>query len=159
VDRDELRNLLKSQDLNTVVPASFQQVGGSVFPDQRAAFSLADFGSIVDAFRAVHLPSYGSAIAQSAKNASINGNGDLLSVSGNAVAVVQAIQITTIGGDPSNCDVNLNGVLVANANADPAATQPVVLPYPLMVDSGSPLTITNSSSDLTLVCTYYLISQ
>jgi len=159
LDRDELRNLLKSQDLNTVAPASFQQVGGSVFPDQRAAFSLADFGSIVDAFRAVHLPSYGSAIPQSAKTASLNGDGTLLSVSGNAVAVVQAIQITTVGADPSSCKVNLNGVMVATANADPADTQPIVLAYPLIVDSGSPLTITGSSSDLTLVCTYYLISQ
>lgn len=157
--RDELRNLLKSQDLNTVNPSAFAQVGGVVFPDQKAAFSLADFGSIVDAFRAVHLPAYGSAIPQSAKTSSRNNDGDLLAVSGNTVAVVQAIQVSTTGTDPSQCAVNLNGVLIATAIADPAATATVVLPYPLIVDSASPLTVTGSSSDLTLVCTYYTISQ
>lgn len=157
--RDELRNLLKSQDLNTVNPSAFKQVGGVVFPDQAAAFSLADFGSIVDAFRAVHLPAYGSAIPQSAKNASVTNDGDLLAVTGNTVAVVQAVQISTTGTDPATCALNLNGVLVANANADPAATQPVVLPYPLIVDSAGSLSVSGSSADLTLVCTYYTISQ
>lgn len=159
MDRDELRNLLKSQDLNTVNPSAFKQVGGSVFPDQQAAFSLADFGSIVDAFRSVHLPTYGSPIPQSSKNASVNGDGTLLSVSGNEVAVVQAIQISTVGVDPSECTVSVNGVVLTLASADPAQTSPVVLPYPLVVDSASPITITQSSSDLTLVCTYYMISQ
>jgi len=157
--RDELRNLLKDQSLNDVSPASFAQVGGVVFPDQGAAFSLADFGTIVEAFRHVHLPTYGSAIARSAKTSSVNSNGDLLTVSGNQVAVVQAIQITTTGGDPSIVALNLNGVLVSNPTADPAATQPVVLPYPLVVDVNSPLSVAESSADITLVCTYYMISQ
>jgi len=75
------------------------------------------------------------------------------------VAVVQAIQITTTGGDPSIVALNLNGVLVSNPTADPAATQPVVLPYPLVVDVNSPLSVAESSADITLVCTYYMISQ
>jgi len=157
--RDELRNLLKSQDLNTVNPSAFKQVGGVVFPDQAAAFSLADFASIVDSFRAVHLPAYGSAIPQSAKTSSVNNDGDLLAMSGNTVAVVQAVQISTTGSDPATCALNLNGVLLVNANADPAATQPVVLPYPIVVDSAGPLSVSGSSADLTLTCTYYTISQ
>jgi len=157
--RDELRNLLKDQSLNDVAPSAFAQVGGVVFPDQGAAFSLADFGTIVEAFRHVHLPTYGSAIPKSAATSSVNSDGDLLATSGNQVAVVQAIQITTTGADPSTVQLLLNGVLVASPTADPADTQPVALSYPLVVDSGSTLTVANSSADITLVCAYYLISQ
>jgi len=157
--RDELRNLLKDQSLNDVAPSAFAQVGGVVFPDQGAAFSLADFGTIVEAFRHVHLPTYGSAIPKSAATSSVNSDGTLLATSGNAVAVVQAIQITTTGADPSTVQLRLNGVLVSSPTADPADTQPVALSYPLVVDSGSSLTVANSSADITLVCSYYLISQ
>lgn len=57
---EELRELLKSQTLNDVLPNSFQQVGGVVFPDSNAASDLADFVKVVDSFRAVHLPTFGS---------------------------------------------------------------------------------------------------
>ncbi len=157
--RDELRNLLKSQDLNTVNPSAFKQVGGVVFPDQEAAMSLADFGTIVEAFRAVHLPAYGQAIPQSAKTSSITNNGDLLSVSGNTVAVVQAIEIETSGSDPATCNVELNGVMLVAATADPLGAAAVTLPYPVVVDSAGTLSVTGSSADLTLKCTYYTISQ
>ena len=56
----ELRNLLKSQDLDTVKPTSFKQVGGVVFPDEVAAADLDDFNKVVDSFKAVHLPTNGA---------------------------------------------------------------------------------------------------
>ena len=57
---NELRNLLKSQDLDTVKPTSFKQVGGVVFPDEGTAQDLQDFNQVVDSFKAVHLPTNGA---------------------------------------------------------------------------------------------------
>ena len=56
----ELRDLLKSQSLNNVAPSSFQSVGGVVFPDRPAKFDLNDFVEVVNAFKAVHLPTNGA---------------------------------------------------------------------------------------------------
>ena len=56
----ELRDLLKSQSLDNVAPSSFQSVGGVVFPDRPAKFDLNDFVEVVNAFKAVHLPTNGA---------------------------------------------------------------------------------------------------
>ena len=56
----ELRDLLKSQSLNNVAPSSFQSVGGVVFPARPAKFDLNDFVEVVNAFKAVHLPTNGA---------------------------------------------------------------------------------------------------
>ena len=56
----ELRDLLKSQSLDNVAPSAFQSVGGVVFPDRPAKFDLNDFVEVVNAFKAVHLPTNGA---------------------------------------------------------------------------------------------------
>ncbi len=56
----DLRNQLKSQTLDEVNPSAFKQVGGVVFPDATAARNLADFMEIVEAYKAVHLPTNGT---------------------------------------------------------------------------------------------------
>lgn len=61
----ELRNQLKNQNLDTVQPSSFKQVGGSVFPDNNARLDLDSLRDIITGFQAVHLPSYGHRIAGS----------------------------------------------------------------------------------------------
>ncbi len=61
----ELRNQLKSQNLDTVQPAAFKQVGGVVFPDTKAKLDLLALREIINGFQNVHLPSYGHSIAGS----------------------------------------------------------------------------------------------
>ncbi len=61
----ELRNQLKNQNLDTVEPKAFKQVGGSVFPDNKAKLDLDSLRDIITGFQAVHLPSYGHSIAGS----------------------------------------------------------------------------------------------
>lgn len=58
--QNELRNQLKSQTLDEVNPSAFKQVGGVVFPDAAAARNLNDFMEIVNAYKAVHLPTNGT---------------------------------------------------------------------------------------------------
>ena len=159
MQRDELLNQLKSQDLATVNPSAFKQVGDPVFPDRAALNSLVDFGTIVEAFRHVHFTAYGSPIPQSASTASVVNDGNLLSLTGNQVAMVQAAQLVNGGPDPVEVHINLNGVLVIKQLADGNGTTPVPLPYPLYVDSGSPMTITNASASITATATYVLTSQ
>lgn len=159
MQRDELLNQLKSQDLSTVSPAAFLQVGAPVFPDSSALDSLAGFVHVVDAFRAVHLPSYGSPVPRSAKTASVNSDGDLLSLTGNQVATVQAIQLVNAAADPTEVDINLNGIKVGRFLAEGSSTSSVSLSFPLVVDSAGPLSVSNSSASITATCTYFLTSQ
>lgn len=160
MQRDELLNQLKSQDLATVAPSAFRQVGNPVFPDSSALASLVDFGTVVEAFRHVHLVAYGQPIPATASTASVNNDGDLLALTGNQMAMVQAVQVVNGGADPVDAiALNLNGVLVATFSATPAATEAIQLPYPLYVDSNGPLSISNSSSSITVKATYVLTSQ
>ena len=75
---DELRNQLKSQNLSTVPPTAFGEVGGRVFPDNPSIADVNDLIQIVKGWRAVHLPSLGSPISKSATITSQTGNGDIL---------------------------------------------------------------------------------
>lgn len=160
MQRDELLNQLKSQDLATVAPSAFRQVGNPVFPDSSALGSLVDFGTVVEAFRHVHLVAYGQPIPATASIASVNNDGDLLALVGNQMSMVQAVQVENSGADPvDDITIKLNGVIVASFSATPTATEPVQLPYPLYVDSNGPLSIANSSSSITVKATYVLTSQ
>jgi len=160
MQRDELLNQLKSQNLATVQPSAFRQVGNPVFPDSSALASLIDFGTIVDAFRHVHLPSYGQPIPATASTASVVNEGDVLALTGNQIAMIQAVQVANAGGDPVDAiNLTLNGVIVATFSVGPAATEAVQLPYPVYVDSNGPLSVSNSSASITVKATYVLTSQ
>ena len=160
MQRDELLNQLKSQDLATVSPSAFRQVGNPVFPDSSALASLVDFGTIVEAFRHVHLIAYGQPIPSTASTSSVSNDGDLLAIQGNQMAMVQAVQVVNAGPDPvDNITLTLNGVLVATFTSTPATTENVLLPYPLYVDSNGPLAVANSSSSITVKASYVLTSQ
>lgn len=59
---DRSRQLLRNQNLDTVKPDAFKQVGGAIFPDNAGAYDLTQFVSIVEAFKQVHTPNYGVTI-------------------------------------------------------------------------------------------------
>lgn len=97
---DEVRNQLKSQNLSTVAPTAFGEVGGRVFPDNPSIEDINALIQIVKGWRAVHLPSLGSPISKSCVITSQNGDGTMLSPSGNEIYHVQNIAFQN--GDVSN---------------------------------------------------------
>ena len=68
----ELRDQLKSESLGVVDPSAFSFVGSTVFPDRSAKFDLNDFVEVIDAYRATHLPTYGSIIPNSTQVTSVS---------------------------------------------------------------------------------------
>jgi len=58
----QIRNQLKSQDLSTLSASSIETVGGRVFPDNAAVPDLRALVEVLDAYRAVHVPTYGQPI-------------------------------------------------------------------------------------------------
>jgi len=58
----EIRNQFKSQDLATLSAASINTVGGRIFPDDAAVPDLQALVAILDAWRSVHVPTYGAPI-------------------------------------------------------------------------------------------------
>ena len=163
---DELSNQLKSQNLDTVLPTSLKQVGGAVFPDVPTVGGLAAFRHVVDSYRAVHLPSYGSPIAGSFKVVSINGNETILTPGTNQVARVQSISFENQGGAaPIVLNLVLGSTTIAvGVTVGPAA---IVVPdlgqiYPIFFDKSLPLSVlitSGSAGDLVTEAIYSLIAQ
>lgn len=157
----DIQRLLQSQDLGTVTPAAFRQVGSAVFPDSSTMADLAGFVQIVDAFRATHSTAYGSPIpATAASTAALVDSGDLLTLTGNQVAMVQAVNVQNVSvTDAATAQVTLNGVPLAETLTVPATSSSIfVFQYPIYVDSNAPLKIVASSSDITTTATYILTS-
>lgn len=95
----ELRNLLKSQNLDTVQPTAFKQVGGAVFPDRLASRDLQDFDEIVKGFRSVHIPYFGHEIPStngySESSISSATTTKILTPNVNESIVVKALELTS----------------------------------------------------------------
>jgi len=117
---DEVRNQLKSQNLSTVAPTAFGEVGGRVFPDSPSIQDINDLIQIVKGWRAVHLPSLGSPISKSCVITTQNGDGTMLSPSGNEIYHVQNIAFT-------NGDVGASIYTVQIINASTGQSVPVNL--------------------------------
>jgi len=104
----EIRNQLKSQSLGDVAPSSLLQVGGQIFPDNAAVGNMLDFQQIVQAFQAVHQPSFGSPIAGSNAVAEGTNQGTMLQASNdNEVYRIDSIFLNNTGGAPITAVVRL----------------------------------------------------
>jgi hypothetical protein len=144
---DEVRNQLKSQNLSTVSPTAFGEVGGRVFPDNPSIEDINALIQIVKGWRAVHLPSLGSPISKSCVITSQTGDGTMLSPLGNEIYHVQNIAFQN--NDVSNSIYTVQivnpstGVAIpVNLNADPSiGSNTLTLP------SGETLTV---NLDITL---------
>lgn len=159
--RDELQNQFKNQDLNTVDPAAFLEVGGRVYPDLRSYDGLAAFQEIVNAFRAVHQPSFGSAIALSGKTVTLDGAGFVLEPSSQQVCAIQAVQCANGGGAPITINLTIGEVIVSTQVIGPAETLGIALTSK-SIDKNTPLAVavvSGTASDLITKCAYLLTSQ
>lgn len=117
---DEVRNQLKSQNLSTVSPTAFGEVGGRVFPDNPSIEDINALIQIVRGWRAVHLPSLGSPIPRSSTITNQTGNGSILSPDSNEVFNVQALAF-------SNVDVGPQVIIAQITNATTGAACPINL--------------------------------
>jgi hypothetical protein len=138
---DELRNQLKSQNLSTVSPTAFGEVGGRVFPDNPSIADVNDLIQIVKGWRAVHLPSLGSPISKSATITSQTGNGDILQPTNAQVMRVQTVAFSNIDVLPQVIiaqliDVSTGTACPFNLNPDPAAGTNA-----LTIDAGESLSV------------------
>jgi len=166
--QDELSNQLKNQNLGTVSPAAFLQVGSPVFPDDTTTNSLHAFQEIVSAYQAVHLPSFGNPIAQTGGVVSVDGNENLIVPTKAEIYHVQYISLTNTGGAaPVILSITLGGMAIAfSGDYSTALTVPpsTTFSFPCSIDAdlNLPLVVAVSSgtaSDLTTKAAYIKRSQ
>lgn len=165
----EIRNQLKSQSLGTVAPSSLLQVGGEIFPDDAAVSNMLDFQQIVEAFRAVHQPSFGSPIAGSNAVAEGTGQGAVLSTSNdNEVYRIDSIFLNNSGGAAPITAILKLGNAPINSTMDSmnnAVLQPTgnaITMGPFFMDSNTALTIAvtdGAEADLEWFVKYSKVSQ
>lgn len=99
----QVRNQLKSQDLSTLEASSLATVGGRVYPDAQAIADLGALAHITEAWRAVHVPTYGAPIpgtgnVQSLTAEAPNSWQDVVVPTGQQVTAVQFAAV--FNGDP-----------------------------------------------------------
>jgi len=165
----EIRNQLKSQSLEAVVPGTFNTVGGRVFPDTSSLDDQLDLRQIVAAWSAVHAPTYGNPIGQSSADFTAAGQGgeaevDVVTATKSEVYRIQGIAVANSGGGaPVICKVLIGQcALVMDLTGAPSTTTPFQLTQPVFVDLNSPLkfaVLSGTATDATLIVNAIKVSQ
>lgn len=161
----DIRNQLKSQSLDQVLPSAFKQVGGVVFPDASATINLNDLFQIVNSYRAVHAPSYGQSIPNTGLRAEGIEDGGGLEPADNEAFKILAIQVSNGGGAPVEYQLTVGDVLVVAGAIPPTGTVGVnELPamFPFTIVKGNPIKFTVTSgtpSDFSAKIAYNKTSQ
>lgn len=170
---DEVRNQLKSQNLSTVSPTAFGDVGGRVFPDNPSIDDINALIQIVRGWRAVHLPSLGSPIARSSAITTQTGNGSILTPTGNEVFEVQSLAFSNVdvgqqdiiaqvinNATGAACPININlDVATGNSTLILQAGETTAIPLSLILDSNHSLfvAVTNGDPASCEVATYHFL--
>ena len=169
----EIRNQLKNQSFEAVVPSSFGVVGGRVFPDEPSVNDQMVLAQIVKTWQAAHNPTYGTPIGGSGEVSSGDGAGaqalvTVLSAVQSEVYRVQAISCNNKGLDPMIISIFAGGVpIVVEAGAQPGnlpveTATGAPLSLPLFVDVNTPLTyqvLSGTATDATLNVLSIKVSQ
>lgn len=167
----EVRNQLKSQSLEAVVPSSFNVVGGRVFPDRATLEDQIDLSQIVSAWSSVHAPTYGNPIGQSSATVTKAGAAgeaevEVVTATKSEVIRIQSIALANGGGAaPVVAKILLGDCpLILDATAAPSSAGEPVLSGtgPFFVDVNSPLKFAVTSgtgTDATLIVNTIKVSQ
>lgn len=167
----EIRNQLKNQNLEAVLPASLAQVGGQVFPDEPSIQDQLDFEQIVRTWSSVHAPTYGNPIGSTSSTITKAGAAgeaevDVVTATKSEVYRVQSIALANGGGAaPVVAKILLGDCpLILDATAAPSSSGEPVLSGtgPFFVDVNSPLKFAVTSgtgTDATLLVNVIKVSQ
>ena len=165
----EIRNQLKSQSIQAVVPSTFESVGGRIFPDEPSVDDQKILSQIVKTWQAAHSPTYGSPIGQSSQTFTGTGAGgeaevEVVTASKSQVYRIQGIALANAGGAaPVVCKVLIGDCpLVFDLTGAPSTTTPFPLTQPVFVDLNSPLkfaVLSGTASDAALIVNAIKVSQ
>jgi hypothetical protein len=165
----ETRNQLKSQSIEAVVPATFETVGGRIFPDSSSIDDQLTLSQVVNTWQAAHTPTYGSPIGQSSTDYTAAGQGgeaevDVVTATKSQVIRIQAIAVANGGGGaPVVCKILIGTVpLVMDLTGAPSTTTPFPITQPIFVDVNSPLkfaVLSGTATDATLLVNGIKVSQ
>ena len=143
---DEIQNQLKSQNLQSVLPSAFAQVGNPIFPDSSTVEGLQVLRHVVDSWSATHAPLYGHPIPASGATASATGtSGTVLTLTQNQIAQIQRIECESSGA--AVVTVTVGGLVQTEAALAPG-TKTNILDGKQMftVDSNQPIAFTADES-------------
>ena len=165
---DELRNQLKSQNINTLTADSIASVGGEVFPDVPAAQDLNDFDQIVNAWQQVHVPTYGNPIPGSGAKVDVSQTGGVGFGAGDGeVYKINAASVANIGEDAQTIDIKLGTALnqsvtlINQLSIAGASTQPIAALNNIILDKNIKVFISTLGDpfELDFKIVYYKLVQ
>lgn len=153
----EIRNQLKNQSFDDVLPSALKQVGGVVFPDNPSVDDQIAFAQIVNAWQAVHTPTYGQPIPNSGSVKTVTGSGEALNPGDNEVYRIEYIAMTNSGGAPADVLPLCNSIPMCSS--DVSTIQPnstTVVKGPFFVDKLLPLSVAITSGTATDIATSFI---
>ena len=154
----EIRNQLKNQSFDNVLPASLKQVGGVVFPDDSSLPDQLAYSQIVNAWQAVHVPTYGNPIPNTGAVKTVTGSGEALNPGDNEVYRVEYIAITNSGGAPADVIPLCDSTPMCSTDVStiqPAST--TVVKGPFFVDKLLPLSVAVTSGTASDISTKFVL--
>lgn len=161
-----VRNQLSSLTVGQLEGGQISSAGGKVFVSSNALTAQAETEAITKTWRAVHAPSYGVPIPNSAQVANVAGDADVVTTSANETVFIHALSCTNADlVNPAAVNLFINAVMVASLEVPPANNASIVglgaLPS-LTLTHPQTLTVSVSGvtgTDLTTDCAYSLLIQ
>lgn len=161
----DVRNQLKSQDLNTLEATSLNTVGGRIFPDNAAVPAVNALVSVADGWRATHAVAYGGPIGGTDAVVSHQMQTDSVEAvytpTGKQLASIIAVQVANGGGAPMTADLLVGGVIVSSGlTINPTESAGFDIDQTLYVGPSTPCQVhltSGSASDAVAKVAYVLV--
>ena len=164
--RDQLQTLTGSE----VLASQLSDAGGKAFVSVNAKAMQLDLNDVVDFWRSIHVPTYGSPIASSSVlvNSNVDSDPVVLQVPSNEVVMLQAMIITNNdGANPSTVTLTLDAVMFFQMQVPPSTTVVAIgfqgiEPCSMMAVGGQQIAINQSgatASQVQYALTYCKTSQ
>jgi hypothetical protein len=127
VSMGQVREQLSSLTVAQLEGGQISSAGGKVFVSSNALTAQHETDAITKTWRAVHAPSYGLPIPNSATSASGSGDGAIVTTASNQTVLINALSVTNSDiGSPAGVVIDIDGAIVANFEVLPTGTQTVV---------------------------------
>jgi len=118
----EIRQQLRNQTLEALLPASINTVGDRVYPDDMAILDMEALTQIVQAWRATHAVAYGQVIPNTGAIAEGIASGGGLEPLDNQIIDVVGVSCANGGGTPLEITIGLGDLIVFAGAVAPNGT-------------------------------------
>lgn len=150
----DVGNQFTSQTLGDTLAATFNTVGGRVFPDPRSQTGLEQFLQVIDSWRATHAQTYGAVIPSTATSYNVTVTDldtptDLIAAGATEVVFVNAISVENRGAAGIDYELYIGTTYITGGSIAAGVKQGIGLNYGLQIAKNEALNVVITSGTTT----------